>query len=312
MPDNHFADRLRARIRKTESLLAVGLDPRPLWFPEEVRKNYDMDEQSSPGEIARAVEQFDELILEIAADLVPAVKIQIGFYEQLGPPGIRVFRRTLNRAREAGLIVIADVKRSDIGSTASAYARGFFGSAPGDEEDPEVPSYDPPFPCDAVTLNPFFGHDGIEPFIDSADRTSGGLFFLVKTSNPGSRDIQDLETNNGPVYLRIANLLDEYAEERRGNCGYSNIGAVVGATQPEAFDILRNTLSNSILLTPGIGAQGGSSERLASLVDDDGMGCLVPMARSIIYAYRDQPEKDWKQAIRNRIHHWNRTFQTLL
>ncbi len=308
MPE-HFADRLAEKIRETGSLLVMGLDPRPSWLPDEILGG--SAREKSVDELASAIRSFDRQLIEIASGRVPAVKVQIAFYEALGVAGLEAFRKTLEEAQEASLLVIADAKRADIGSTARAYAGAFLGSQ---QHYQEHGLYDgaAPFGADALTVNPLFGTDGLEPFLSASREHGKGTFVLVKTSNPGAADLQDLAVDDRSVFEHVAGTLDTMTDDDRGACGYASAGAVVGATQSGSLARVRAILPDHFLLTPGVGAQGGNPEDLKTLVDDEGLGVLVPMARSLIYAFRDRTDLDWKSAVRNRVDDWNERLNSLI
>ena len=229
--------------------------------------------------------------MDAVAPFVVAVKPQVAFYERYGWEGLRIFTQTIQYARERGLLVIADAKRNDIGSTAVAYADAFLGEASlGD--DMAVPVFD----VDALTVNPYLGADGVIPFIEAAKRYGKGVFVLVRTSNPSARDLQDLETPAGSLYQAVGRLVDRWGEETEGQEGYRFIGAVVGATYPEELRQIRQSHPDMPILIPGVGAQGGD---LASAVrygvDAQGERAIINSSRQIIYASR---EKDFAQAAR--------------
>lgn len=260
-----FADLLVENIRAKDSRCIVGLDPR-------------IDHM--PGFIAResacaAITEFHELVLEAAADLVPAVKPQLAFFEQYGVAGIQAFENTVRAAKRRGLLVIADGKRNDISSTAEAYANGYLGPSG--------------FDCDALTVTPYLGRDSLVPFVDACRRHSRGLFVVLKTSNPGSKDFQDqpLVENRRPLYEKIAGVLNELGGELVGESGYSSIGAVIGATFPEEGRRLRALMPKALILVPGYGAQGGSAKAAAECFNDDGLGAIVSSSRGTTYAFGD-------------------------
>lgn len=263
---DRFAERLLA-LARARSPATLGIDPRLDWLPEEYRSR-------NP---ARALEAFAADLIDIAAPSVAAVKVQIAYFEALGPDGLRAYQATLARVRAAGLVAIGDVKRGDIGSTAEAYAAAHL--APG-----------APFEADAVTLSPYFGEDGLKPFLDLAAGTKG-VFVLVKTSNPGGREVQDIPTQpDGEAhFLKVADLVDRWSGPTVGPSGYGAVGAVVGATYPGAAAVLRERLPRSILLAPGYGAQGAGAADLAPFFDARGDGALVSASRSVIYAWRTAP-----------------------
>lgn len=265
-----FADRLIAEISAKGNPCVVGLDPRIDLMPEFVTVGADGPRQ--------AIASFHDRIIRAVAPHVPAVKLQSAFYEQYGLDGIGAFVDTIRMAQEAGLVVIVDAKRNDIASTAEAYANAFLGTARALGRDL------PAFNVDCVTVSPFLGRDSLTPFVEVAAANGKGLFVLVKTSNPGSADIQDLEVNGtGTISMRLARLVDDLGTDLIGESGYSSIGAVVGATFPEEASTLRRLMPRSIILVPGYGSQGAAAEDAAANFNDDGLGAVVNASRSITY-----------------------------
>jgi orotidine-5'-phosphate decarboxylase len=260
-----FADRLIEEIRTKDSRCIVGLDPRIDQMPAFVRT----------GSACAAITEFHELVLDAVADLVPAVKPQLAFFEQYGVAGIQAFENTVRAAKQRGLLVIADGKRNDISSTAEAYANAYLG---GDV-----------FDCDALTVTPYMGRDSLMPFVEACNRHAKGLFVILKTSNPGSKDFEDqpLETTGRPLYEKIAGVIRELGDGLVGESGYSSIGAVIGATFPKEGRRLRELMPKALILVPGYGAQGGSAKAAAECFNDDGLGAIVNSSRGITYAYGD-------------------------
>jgi orotidine-5'-phosphate decarboxylase len=253
-----FADRLAAEVERKQSQLVVGLDPRLELLPVELR-----------GDVAR----FCCGLVDAVAPHAVAVKPQLAFFEALGPPGISAFDEVCSYARRAGLLVIADGKRGDIGSTARAYAEAYL---EGDEPR-----------ADALTVNAYLGRESVEPFIAAARRSGTGLFVLVKTSNAGG-DVQDLQLTDGrPLWHHVASLVAEWGEDVVGEVGLSSIGAVVGATHPRAVADARRLMPQAILLLPGIGAQGGAVSDLVRAFQSGPASALVAASRSIDYAFRE-------------------------
>lgn len=276
----NFADRLLDAIQAKGTPCVVGLDPRieqmPAFIADGVREDPD------PEALRRAVSSFHEIVLDAVGPLVPAVKLQIAFYEQYGLPGLQAFAETIAMAREAGLLVIADVKRNDIGSTAEAYAHAFLGgSSPLGRR---VPAFD----VDCITVSPFLGRDSLEPFVRQCAEYGRGLFILVKTSNPGSVDVQGQGAGSGTVSDILATMVDELGADLVGRSGYSSIGAVVGATFPDEARELRNRMKKAIVLVPGYGAQGGTAADAAANFNPDGLGALINASRSITYDGQSQ------------------------
>jgi orotidine-5'-phosphate decarboxylase len=259
-----FADRLLDKVRAKDSRCVVGLDPRIDQMPAFVSKSG----------ACLAITEFHELVLDAVADLVPAVKPQLAFFEQYGVAGIQAFENTVRAARQRGLLVIADGKRNDISSTAEAYANAYLGGG---------------FDCDALTVTPYLGRDSLVPFVESCRKHGKGLFVVLKTSNPGSQDFEDqrLAETGRPLYEKIAGALNELGRELVGESGYSSIGAVIGATFPEEGRRLRSLMPKALILVPGYGAQGGSAKAAAECFNEDGLGAIVNSSRGITYAFGD-------------------------
>ncbi|MFQ6132576.1 MAG: orotidine-5'-phosphate decarboxylase [Armatimonadota bacterium] len=262
-------------VEEKNSRVCLGLDPRLERIPPFVCREAD-----GPGACLLA---FNQRIIEAAAEHAVVAKPQVAFYEMYGPPGMAAFAETVRCAKEHGLIVIADVKRGDIGSTAAAYARAYLG--PSGEQGAA-------FDVDAVTLNPYLGSDSVEPFLAEVEASGKGLFVLVKTSNKSSAEIQDLEVAGQPVYQHVAGLVARWAERLPGERGYSGVGAVVGATFPEQAAELRQVLPGVPFLLPGYGAQGASAEDVACCFDEQGYGAVVNSSRGIIFAYEGAQWED--------------------
>ncbi len=273
----NYADRLSAAIRAKSSRVCVGLDPRVDGLPPPLS---DMA-RSGPGGAAEACRIFCCEIADAVADCAAAVKPQAAFFEALGPAGYQALWDVIAYARALGLVVILDAKRSDIGSTAEAYAEAYF-----------APPADLP-PVDALTVNGYLGSDGIRPFVQAAEKVAGGIYVLAKTSNSSSGELQDL-TLEGPergvaVYRRMAELIAKWGAAGVGESGYSAVGAVVGATYPEQLAELRAAVPTVPFLVPGYGAQGAGAAEVAGAFDDDGLGAVVNSSRGIIVAYRTEP-----------------------
>jgi orotidine-5'-phosphate decarboxylase len=270
-----FADRVVAAVERKRSQLCVGLDPRVDLFPVELR-----------GEApATAVERFCRGIVDAVAPHAVAVKPQLAFFEALGSEGISSFERVCAYARAAELLVIVDGKRGDIGSTARAYASAYL----------EARDDEPPL-GDALTVNPLLGRDSIDPLLAAARRYGGGLFCLVKTSNAGSADVQDLVLSDGRrLWMHVAALVDQWSDELVGEAGLSSVGAVVGATFPREVGEARRLMPRSILLLPGVGEQGGTPADVARAFTSGPASAIVAASRSVIYAYR-KSGADWRAA----------------
>jgi len=238
---------------------------------------------------ARAYAEFSVGVIDSVADLVPAVKPQAAFFEELGPAGMQALARVVDHATAAGLIVTMDAKRGDIGSTAEAYARAFLGRKPQSA-----------WGCDALTVNPYLGDDTLAPFKDQAVTSGSGIFVLVKTSNPGSGFLQDQVASQGKtIFETVAEHVQSLAKENAGQCGYGCIGAVVGATYPEQLAELRSKMPSTWILIPGFGAQGGTASDVKHGFDSNGLGAIVNSSRGIIFAYKDQDysASDWQRYV---------------
>ena len=271
-----FSDRLADAIRRKGSPLCVGIDPRWDSLPHSIRQNHPSNSEG----MARAFEEFGLRVLELVAPLVPVVKPQSAFFEICGPEGFRAQRTILLRAKELGLITILDAKRGDIASTATAYAEAAFGV----------------WDADSLTVNPYLGHDAVEPFVQSARKSQRGLFVLVRTSNPGSGLFQNLVCDGRPIYQHVAQAVGDWNRENIGECGLGDIGAVVGATHPAELKLLRDLIPDVWFLVPGFGAQGGKAEDVAPAFRNDGLGAIVNSSRGITFPFHpDDP--DWENAI---------------
>lgn len=287
-------DRLIEAIEAAQNPSVVGLDPTPALVPPQVVDSFAQevsDQVEDPREL-RATQlsvayfAFNCAIIDVVADIVPAVKPQIAMYEALGPAGVDVYTMTCEYAQQQGLYVLGDVKRGDIGSTAAAYAAHLTGVVQGEE------SFDP-WHEDAVTVNPYLGSDGIVPFVDAAKAADKDLFALVRTSNPSSSQLQELELADGRrVYEQVADLVEEWGADSIGRFGYSRVGAVVGATHPDEGRALREAMPHTFFLVPGYGAQGGTAQSVAGMFDRNGSGAIVNSSRGIIGAWRQSERWD--------------------
>ncbi len=264
--------------------MVVGLDPRLENLPPFLLRSCYAAYGRSTRAASEALWLFNRTIIDAVHDLVPAVKPQLACYERYGLEGLRAYSRTVQYAREAGLLVIADAKRNDIGPIASLYASAFLGLSAACE-----PEERGDFVADAVTVNAYLGRDGIEPFVDGAQQSGTGVFVLVKTSNPSSAELQDLCLDGRPLYEHMGALVETWGQELRGAYGYSAIGAVVGATYPEQGRRLRTLMPHTPFLLPGYGSQGATASDVVGSFDAHGRGALVNASRSIIFAYRRPP-----------------------
>ena len=269
-------DRLIKKIIDMKNPTCVGLDTDFNYLPDEMRE----DMATFEG-VSEAITEFNMNIVDKISDIVPAIKVQVAYYEMYGYEGLRAFDYTINYALGRGMVVIADCKRNDIGSTAGCYAKAFLGKTKINEKEIRA------FPADMLTINGYLGTDGIKPFVDECKAGGKGAFVLVKTSNPSSGEIQDLKLASGEtVYEHMGALVEEWGKELVGKYGYSDIGAVVGATYPEQGTELRKKLPHTFFLIPGYGAQGGSAASVKGCFDERGLGGIVNNSRGIICAYR--------------------------
>ena len=273
-----FADRLVAAIQKTGNPCAVGLDPRIDLMPAFMRSG-----RGTPSrDVVRSIIcEFHDLVLDVVADLVPVVKPQLAFFEQYGIAGMEAFEYTVASAKRRGLLVIADGKRNDISSTAEAYAKAFLGST--DVFGQRQRAFD----ADSMTVTPYLGRDSLLPFVDICRRECKGLFVVLKTSNPGSKDFQDqvIAETGRPLYESVARMIHDLGGNLVGDSGYSSIGPVTGATFPEEARRLRELMPRAFLLVPGYGAQGATGRDAAACFNADGLGAIVSSSRGITYDY---------------------------
>jgi orotidine-5'-phosphate decarboxylase len=277
----NFADRLAETVERKRSQLVVGLDPRPDLLPVELRGEANLGRPAA----AAACSRFCRGLVDAVAPYVVAVKPQVAFFESLGSDGIRALEEVCDYSRAAGLQVIADGKRGDIGSTARAYASAFL-----------EPTSDGPPLADALTVNPYLGRDSLDPYLAACRRDGAGIFCVVKTSNAGGSEVQDLVLSDGrPVWQQVAELVAEWGADLVGEHGLSSVGAVIGATHPRALGEARRLLPQSILLLPGVGAQGATPADLARAFTSGPASALVNVARDVIYAFRVSG-MDWRSA----------------
>lgn len=274
-------NKLVDKIQKTKAPIVVGLDPMLSYVPEHIQKKAFAEFGETLEGAAEAIWQFNKEIVDKTYDLIPAVKPQIAMYEQFGIEGLKAYKKTVDYCKSKDLVVIGDVKRGDIGSTSAAYAVGHLGKV-------QVGSKTyAGFDEDFATVNPYFGQDGIKPFVDVCKQENKGLFILVKTSNPSSGEFQDRLIDGRPLYELVGEKVAQWGEEHMGD-SYSYVGAVVGATYPEQGKILRKLMPKTFILVPGYGAQGGKGKDLAYFFNEDGLGAIVNSSRGIIAAYRQE------------------------
>ena len=274
-------NQLVANIKKTGAPIVVGLEPMLNYIPEQVQKKAFAEYGETLEGAAEAIWQFNKEIVDKTYDLIPAVKPQIAMYEQFGLPGLAAFKKTVDYCKEKGLVVIGDIKRGDIGSTSAAYAVGHIGKVKVGSK-----TY-APFDEDFVTVNPYLGSDGVNPFLDVCKEEKKGIFVLVKTSNPSSGEFQDQKIDGRPLYELVGEKVAAWGSEVMGD-EYSYVGAVVGATYPEMGKVLRKVMPKAYILVPGYGAQGGKGKDLVHFFNEDGLGAIVNSSRGIIAAYKQE------------------------
>lgn len=280
-------NKLVEKIKKLNAPIVVGLDPMLAYVPEHVQKKAFGEYGETLEGAAEAIWQFNKAIVDATCDLIPAVKPQIAMYEQFGVPGLEAFRKTVDYCKSKDLVIIGDIKRGDIGSTSEAYAVGHLGQVKVGSKTYRG------FEEDFVTVNPYLGSDGVQPFIKVAKEENKGMFILVKTSNPSSGEFQDRVIDGRPLYEWVGEKVNEWGSQHVGSCGYSYVGAVVGATYPEMGKVLRKVMPKNYILVPGYGAQGGTAKDLAPYFNEDGLGAIVNSSRGIIAAYKQEAYKSF-------------------
>lgn len=270
-----FASRLAEAVRRTGTAAMVGLDPRWESLPDELKSAAGTDRRAA---VAGAYRDFCRTVIDGVAGLVPIVKFQAAFFEAVGPAGMVALADAMQHAVDAGLLVILDGKRNDIGSTAQAYAEAYLGG-----------SAAPTWPAHSLTVNPYLGLEGIEPFAKAAAQAGTGVFVLVRTSNPGAGALQDASLGERTVYQLVADWVEQYSRQYAAldGGGYGPLGAVVGATVPAQLAEARTRMPHAWLLVPGYGAQGGTSADVAAAFDDHGLGAIVNNSRGILFAFRE-------------------------
>lgn len=291
-------DTLVRKIKETQNPTVVGLDPRLAFVPEHIKAEAYETYGKTPEGAVKAFLNFNKAIIDEVHDLIPAVKPQVAMYEQYGAVGMQAYIDTIAYAKEKGLVIIGDIKRSDIASTAENYSDGHIGRVSVEEEQFEI------YKEDFITLNPYLGFDSIDPYMGNCEKYDKGLFVLVKTSNPNSGEVQDIMVGDEHLYEYMGKLVAKWGDAYIGESGYSRVGAVVGATHPEQGKILRAHMPKTYFLVPGYGAQGATAEDLAGCFNKDGLGAIVNSSRGIIAAYKkdkyakDYSEKDFAKAAR--------------
>lgn len=284
-------DTLIQKIQATNNPTVVGLDPRLNFVPQAIKEEAYSTYGKSPEGAAKAFLAFNKAIIDAVYDLIPAVKPQVAMYEQFGAVGMQAYIDTIAYAKEKGLVVIGDIKRCDIASTAENYSNGHIGRVSVAEKSFEI------YREDFITLNGYMGYDSIDPYMNNCETYDKGMFVLVKTSNPNSGEVQDIRVNDGAyLYEHMGKLVAKWGDGYLGKSGYSRIGAVVGANYPEQSIKLRALMPKTYFLVPGYGAQGATAEDLAGCFNKDGLGAIVNSSRGIIAAYKKDAYKAFGEA----------------
>lgn len=288
-------DNLIEKIKEMNNPTVMGLDPRYEMLPKVVTDKY---EKTLEG-VSKAIVEYNKALIDETYDIIPAIKPQMAFYEMFGIEGVQAFKETCEYAKQKGMVVIADNKRGDIGSTAQGYSNAYLGKTKIGDIEKSI------FDVEFMTVNPYMGTDCIKPFVEDCKKYNKGIFILVKTSNPSSGELQDEILQNGEeIYTKMINLVEKWGEELRGKYGYSSIAAVVGATYPKQLEQLRKIAPHTFFLIPGYGAQGGKPEDIALGFDENGLGGIVNASRSLMCAYKSEKyfnkfeEKDYAKATR--------------
>lgn len=274
-------NKLVSKIKKCEAPIVVGLDPMLDYIPEHIMKQAFAAYGETIEGVAEALWVYNKGLVDAIHDVTPAVKPQIAMYEQFGIEGLKVYHKTIEYCKSKDLVVIADIKRGDIGSTSAAYATGHLGKITLGGKIYRG------FDSDFATINPYLGSDGVQPFIDVCKEENKGLFILVKTSNPSSGEFQDRLIDGRPLYELVGEKVAEWGRQQMGDA-YSYVGAVVGATYPEMGKVLRELMPKTYILVPGYGAQGGKGKDLVHFFNQDGLGAIVNSSRAIIAAYKQK------------------------
>lgn len=276
-----MTDKLINKIKACQNPTCVGLDTSFDYLPDEMKAKC-----KTLSDVSKAILEFNVTLIDKLKDIIPSVKVQVAYYEMYGHEAMKTFADTLDYAKKAGLITIADVKRNDIGSTAGCYSSAYLGSVNINGQ------RFTPFDSDYITVNGYLGGDGIEPFLKDCRDNGKGIFVLVKTSNPSSGQLQNKKFESGEtLFEAMGDLVEQWGEDTRGEYGYSSVGAVVGATHPKEAAFLREKLKHTLFLIPGYGAQGGSAADLAVSFDKNGNGGIVNNSRGILCAYKNEKYK---------------------
>ena len=291
----NIIDVLIEKIKETGNPTVIGVDTRYELVPECVRNKYSKDING----MCQAMLEYSKALIDATYDIIPAVKLQSAYFEMYGVEGLKLYKEMIDYCKSKGMVVMADVKRGDIGSTSAGYSKAYLGKNIINEKEEGI------FDVDFATVNPYMGTDCVKPFVDDCQKYNKGIFVLVKTSNKSSGELQDLKTEDGEeIYKKVAKLVNKWGEELIGEYGYSAVSSVVGATYPKQLKELRELMPHSYFLIPGYGAQGGKAEDIALGFDENGLGGIVNATRSLMCAYKSDlwkdkfKEEDYAQATR--------------
>lgn len=279
------------------SPIIVGLDPILDLIPNHIKDSSYKLYGHTLEAAANAILKFNISIIDTIHDLVPAIKPQLAYYEMYGYHGIKALQQTVQYAKQKQMYVIMDGKRNDIGTTMSAYSSAYLGKV--NINGTELSSFD----ADSLTVNPYLGEDSITPLVLTCKKYNKSFFVLVKTSNKSSGEVQDQLSESTPIYEIIGKLCEKWGKDLQTKYGYSNVGAVIGATYPDQLKTLRALLPNTLFLIPGYGAQGGTTEDIIPAFDKNGLGAIINSSRAIIYAYKEisYSEKDYLKATKQQL-----------
>ena len=276
-------DRLIEKIKETNNPTVIGVDTRYDMVPDCVKNKYFKDIKG----MCSAMLEYSKALIDSTYDIIPAVKLQSAYFEMYGVEGIKLYKEMIDYCKEKDMVVMADVKRGDIGSTSAGYSKAYLGKNTINEKEEGI------FDVDFATVNPYMGSDCINPFVEDCKKYDKGIFVLVKTSNKSSGELQDLKTEDGEeIYKKVAKLVNTWGKDLIGQYGYSSVSAVVGATYPKQLKELRELMPHSYFLIPGYGAQGGKAEDIALGFDENGLGGIVNASRSLMCAYKSNLWKD--------------------
>ncbi len=276
-------DRLIEKIKETNNPTVIGVDTRYDMVPDCVKNKYFKDIKG----MCSAMLEYSKALIDSTYDIIPAVKLQSAYFEMYGVEGIKLYKEMIDYCKEKDMVVMADVKRGDIGSTSAGYSKAYLGKNTINEKEEGI------FDVDFATVNPYMGSDCVNPFVEDCKKYDKGIFVLVKTSNKSSGELQDLKTEDGEeIYKKVAKLVNTWGKDLIGQYGYSSVSAVVGATYPKQLQELRELMPHSYFLIPGYGAQGGKAEDIALGFDENGLGGIVNATRSLMCAYKSDLWKD--------------------